>query len=466
MKFPLIGGQAEGRATQINAAIMRNWFLAVDPDSISHKVVAYGTHGLKTGVSVGTGEVRGLYSWNGKLYAVVGNQVYKDVTGTPTSIGSLTTTVGRVAMVHNSTATAQSGKGLIIADGTQGYIWNDSTFTQITDADFPNGTTHLTFINQRIIAFDKDTQSFFYSDLADASTWQALNFQSAERLPDDITALIADGNNNVWFLGPESVEIKTDTGDSNTPFVTFADSSTAIGIIAPHSLARVKGVPFWLDSSKLISSLQGNVTPPGLAEKIAKYTNVDDAFAFSFEDRENVFYVITFPTEGVTHVLNQTTGWKWHEWTYWNNAHERHRANCYAKHDGRHYVGDYSNGKVYELDMDTYKDDGSTIVRDIIGGPLEADGKWIFPSYFQVDTKSGVGNSDDENPHLQISFSKDGGHTYGNELLRPMGKVGEYTRRTIVNRIGRTRSFTVKARLSSPVEPIIKNAYLEAQISV
>ena len=66
------------------------------------------------------------------------------------------------------------------------------------------------------------------------------------------------------------------------------------------------------------------------------------------------------------------------------------------------------------------------------------------------------GNEDATDPVISMAISRDGGRTFGDERWRPIGAEGEYGRRAIWRRNGRSGRFDVyRFTLSDPVKPAI-----------
>jgi hypothetical protein len=84
---------------------------------------------------------------------------------------------------------------------------------------------------------------------------------------------------------------------------------------------------------------------------------------------------------------------------------------------------------------------------------LFAENKWIKVNNFQVVMQSGVGLSTGQgsDPQAMVRFSKDGGHTWGNETWVPMGQIGEYLRRARITRGPRGRNLVCEIACSEPV---------------
>ena len=68
-----------------------------------------------------------------------------------------------------------------------------------------------------------------------------------------------------------------------------------------------------------------------------------------------------------------------------------------------------------------------------------------------VNTPAGVG----ANPTVQIAWSDDTGITYSNERSAPLGKIGEYSKRTIVLSCGMGRNRVWRIAYTDPTPFIL-----------
>jgi len=113
------------KAPDQNQAQLTNMYLEMDQSKGKYKVVAYPMHGLTLFSDTGLGQVRELYSLNGILYAVAGNQLLRiNSDGTHTQLGSnMTTSTGRVKM-RAITGGSDTNHQLCWIDGTNMYLYN------------------------------------------------------------------------------------------------------------------------------------------------------------------------------------------------------------------------------------------------------------------------------------------------------------------------------------------------------
>jgi Neuraminidase (sialidase) len=79
---------------------------------------------------------------------------------------------------------------------------------------------------------------------------------------------------------------------------------------------------------------------------------------------------------------------------------------------------------------------------------------------FALDMDVGVGLESGDDPKVSLRTSKDGGKTWSNELIRSIGKVGEYSKRVIWNRVGGGRKVVFEVTITDPVKRNIVGAYV------
>jgi len=136
----------------------------------------------------------------------------------------------------------------------------------------------------------------------------------------------------------------------------------------------------------------------------------------------------------------------------------RHPINCCMSFNREIVVGHYGNGTLYAYDLDTFDADGKWLRawRAIPTGQNSL--KRTIHHSLQVDCESGVGTTGD--PQAMLRWSDDGGHTWGTEHWRSMGKIGEYGKRVIWKRLGMTRDRIYEISGTDQVKAVIIGAEL------
>jgi len=403
--------------------------------------------------------VRGLHAMGNKLYAVIGNRVYS-IDSTPTATlltGILTTTSGPVIMVDDGTNL------MIIDPGVDGYTYTSGgNVTAIAAVGFPT-PSYGTWQDGYFIVTEKDSGRFYTSTLYDPTLWDALDFATAEGTPDNTLAILSD-HEDLFNFGSLSIQPYYNSEDG---FQVKQGASLTEGIGAAHSLAAGDNTMFFLDTHGRVMRISGYNAQPISSRKIEKEISeldtFSDAIGFYYTQEGHGFYVINFPTGDMTRSFNVTTQ-QWHKRRsypiYGDGTEGRWRANCYAFFDGKHIVGDYQYGKLYELDFDTYTDNSETI-RRFVDFPAIGNGKdKIRHNKLEVMFEGGVGLVGGDDPQAVLCWSDDGGKTWSNQLWVGIGKIGKYTNRAIWRRLGASERRIYRIMVTDPVKVNITEAHL------
>lgn len=90
------------------------------------------------------------------------------------------------------------------------------------------------------------------------------------------------------------------------------------------------------------------------------------------------------------------------------------------------------------------------------------DGRWAVYHAFNLVYESGVGltSGQGDDPEFLLRWSDDGGHEFSDWHAIKIGKIGEYTKRAVWRRLGRSRKRTFELVVTDPV----KIAWLDAII--
>ncbi len=137
----------------------------------------------------------------------------------------------------------------------------------------------------------------------------------------------------------------------------------------------------------------------------------------------------------------------------------RHRANCYAWDGEKHIVGDYDNGMLYYLDIDTYTDGGEPIIRERTFPIISSENTRIFFRSLEIDFEPGTGSLINSLAAM-LQWSNDGGKTWGNELWRRAGNIGEYRTWLVWHNLGSARNRVFKLMISDDFKVVIAGAYI------
>ncbi len=383
-----------------------------------------------------------------------------------------------VAAVAITTLTYQ----INMADGSLGATMptTDTTgleFDDIADTDFP-GSSAAAYIDGYGLFIRPETGQLCWTLLYDFAAIDALDFVTAEGSPDNLVSLLVD-HREVWLYGEDTTEIWYNSGGAST-FERISGGYLEQGCAARCSPAKMDNSVYWLSDKGQILRAEGYQPVIASSRKfdreVAGYSRIDDAIGYAYTGLGHSFYVLTFPTAGVTWVYDAATQLL-HKRASWQDGEAesgRHRANCYAYFDRKHLVGDYANGRIYEMSTDYPTDHEYAIIRDIYSTEFRNEGKLmfyggvelqldvIFPSDgwlnwfvagWMIDWFNAYWNNEIE-VKASLSWSDSGGYKWSawtDEDTIVVGKLGEYNRRAIWRRLGSSRNRIFRVRFSDPV---------------
>lgn len=454
---------------------MVNLFPEVTPEAGKEAGFLNRAPGLRYLQTVGTGPIRGLWAhetFGDDFYVASGTEFFKltSLTGTPIKLGDISGT-GPVSIADN-------GYQLFIACNGPSYIYNEQagTFGPITDPDFPGAAT-VTFLDSYFVFNEPNTQRIWVTAILDGSQIDALGFASAEGAPDNVRAVIA-AHRELWVFGSSTIEVWYNAGTPDFPFARLQGAFAEHGLAAPFSVAKLDNGLFWLGADPrgygVVFRDQGysglRVSTHAVEFAIQGYSDIADAVGYTYQQEGHAFYVLIFPTANTTWVYDVAAS-SWHERAGWTNGHfTRHRSNCQCNFANTTVVGTFDSGDICALDLDVYAD---------VGQPQRWLRSWralptgqnnlarTIQHQLQLDIEAGVGlnSGQGSDPQINLRWSDNGGHTFGNYHSAGIGKIGEYGKRVIWRRLGTTEKLRDRVYEISGTDPV-KIAIMGAELTV
>lgn len=453
-RFPFIGPSYVYPEVEFDAQRSINLQLVKSETETSKDVGALeGTPGLKQFCDLQVDKIRGGHKVRGRVFFVAGNtlfELYSD--GTFTSRGTINTSAGLVSMADN-------GQELCLVDGPDGWILtlSDNSFNQITGGGW-SGADMVCFVDGYFVFNDPQTGKYYITSLYSGATIDPLEFATAEGSPDDLIGVIAL-RKEVWLFGERSIEVVFNSGNADFPFERIQGAFIEYGCVSKGTIAKTANTVFWVGNDDeghgVIWMATGyqpqRISTHAVETALQRYLDLSDAWAYTYQENGQYFYVLNFASANTSWVYDINLN-QWHERAYFNmetGEYERHRGNVHVFAFGKHLVGDYANGKIYEQSLKYYDDDGNPTRRERTCPHLSnSDEDWVFYERMTLIMKTGIGLNDgaaeDVTPNVMLSWSDDGGSEFGNEHWREAGKIGRRKWRVYWNRLGRSRDRVFK----------------------
>ena len=408
-----------------------------------------------------------------------------DANGNVTSYSITAPGAGYSIITGQTTATggAQPGIGAGFTINITG-LGTANTFTNSAEwhaswAQSPLWPTWRAF-SLRLIA---NSNQFQWSTPLDATMWDALDTTRVSVFAGNVLSMFAD-HNELWFWGERQSQPYALTGSANV-FDIIPGGFIEAGIYAPNSPVRLDNSIFWLGGDERGAGVvwrANGYTPNRVSNHAIEFalqgylttygsTGLSTAVGYSYQDQGHGFYVLYFPLPSATWVYDVATG-MWHQRGYWNATNgifTAHHSQNHTFNFGKHLVGDWSSGKVYDMNIAYYDDAGNPIRRVRRTRHASSDQSYVFFKTLQIYAETGVGPQppltdgagNPRDPMINLRWSNDGGKTWANEISVGIGQAGNYNQRVMFRRLGRGRARVWEVSASDPVPYRLIGAFLD-----
>lgn len=334
---------------------------------------------------------------------------------------------------------------------------------QMFDPDFDGPVSAVSYVDGFFLFTKKDGKKFFVSELNNGFTYNALDFGAANVDPDPIRAPFVL-KNEVQIFGSQTFEPFQNVGGTGFPFLRINGGVQDKGISANNSLVELDGNMAWIGSAVQEQPaiwLSNGGTPQKISttaidNQISTYSDstIETAFAMTYSQSGALFAIFTFPGQE-TFVYESVSG-LWHtRESISQGAIIPWRVSAIVEAYGELIVGDSISNKFGIIDKKDFTDYGEAIRRRFVLPPLDNGGNPFFVNSIELMGDTGNGNASGlgSDPKVLLSFSDDGGRSFGDTLSRSFGKIGEFNLRCIWDELGRVpRSRMFRFEVEDPVK--------------
>jgi hypothetical protein len=408
--------------------------------------------------------------WTGsRMFAVAGNQCY-EVHSDGTSTALFT-----VAQDANPASLAFSQIELLVVSAGSAYCYNfaSATMTDVT-ALLLGVPVRVEFSDSYFIVQLRGNR-FQMSDLLNGTVWPGTQINEVEKFAEDVVSIIVN-HGEPWVFGSQRALVYTDTG-SDTIFEPIGNAGLIeSGCVSPFAPCRVDNTVFWvgIDERGSCSAWRANgYTPQRISTHaveiaLSSYSRISELVSYAYQDGGHLFWCLYVPGADCTWVYDVKEQ-LWHKRAFWAGAsYVPHHSWNHVFAFGKHLVGDWSSGNIYEMSQNYLDDAGSTIRRMRRAPIINEEMQWLYLSPLTIDIQAGVapsvtltdGSGNSRPPQVMLRISRDRGNTWGPEQVRDCGFIGEYGTRVIWNRNGRARYPVIELTMSDPYPWVIVDAYV------
>lgn len=401
MKFGFIGGSYQSQSPAVDPQWLMNLYPEiVESGNGKNKVVLYPSPGTKNYKTLPqNGPVRGLVTIQGRTFAPIGGKLYEiTAVGDPTDRGNISSDSAMVSL-------AGGPSYFLFASNQIGYWYrlSDNTLTSLGTGGGANfvAIPTMTAWSDGYFIMLLDDGRFQLSKLNDPTTpWDATQVSGVSVLSDIAISVLAD-HREVWFFSARGTAVYYNSGGALFPYDVVPGGFIEAGIAARYSAVKLDNSIFWLGADErgqgMVWRAQGytpqRVSDHAIEYAMSQYSTITDAIAYAFQDQGHSFYHLYFPTAKASWRFDVATN-KWHQAGYWRTdtgKYEAHHSQCHTFNFGKHLVGDWNSGNVYDMSIAYSNDDGNP-KRWVRRGPILCNElKRLFIKQITVDVETGLG---------------------------------------------------------------------------
>jgi hypothetical protein len=423
--------------------------------------------------TIGPGPIRGLQPYSATLGIVSGNTITD-------SGGNALGTVTGTDLVRYATSGPQA---VIVADGVA-YLYNypgigGNVYTALPTTVLPP-VQDVAYLAGRFVYVCRNSATFYWSDVNDASSIEGLNFAS-NQIAADTTLGVAVLNNQLAFFGTQSVEFwspNANAGPTDPAFLPSLGTGYQRGCASRDTIGFADNALFWVGENGVVyrtGSAPMRISSSSIEDKLRQCADLAgcSAIVATFEGHE--FYVLNVPGIGsyaydISRIGTAAGAYgdsyergEWCEWSSYGRTQFRGRVSTVFQ--GRQYIGDDTTNDVGVMKVGVFTDYGGDMTRQASAFIKIEEGRPRCDSLI-LHGVMGVGNATDPGsmPTVEMRYSDDGGRTFAKWRAGALGPMGQYLTRAHWQRLGMMRApgRLIEVRCSDPVNVVFSHLELNA----
>ena len=328
-------------------------------------------------------QAQGLYSWQGQAISIIAGTVYRTVFPPPSysniGIGTISASTSQTYGIK----TYLDGS-LFFHNKINGYLLS-AGFGLTSPLSIPAGpfVSGVVYLDNYIFLGIAGNNRIYNSNLADATTWGALNYISFEQTS-DILVGIAKHLNYLVAFGKYSMQFFYDAGNaSGSPLAVAPSYTQEIGCANGDSIVATDNLLIWVGltktNGKSVYLMDGTTESLISTPDISRMLELDglsrvSAYAYKFSGHN--MYLLYLATSKITLAYDITTK-KWHQWSMYalassdqpnpnTNYESYYRPTFFAEVNGAYWGLDDHFATLYTIKMSSTSDGTSPIYARVV----------------------------------------------------------------------------------------------------
>jgi len=379
-----------------------------------------------------------------------------------TDVGALSGT-DPVTVARNNAVTPDN----VVVTSTGAFnLFSGSAPTAFADPDLPASPTSVCDFNGYLV-FSYGDGRIFASDLNSVAV-SALSFNTEQGL---FIRRVVRYAGRLYAFGDKWTGVYRDAGTSPFPFAR--EVTIPRGIVGTHAIAGWESgwanELLWVGDDFVVYKLNGYTPVPISTDDVSR--DVQDAVLAG--DRSLIEAFVYMFGKSAFFVLTCHERWTWEynlSTSEWNERESYNRDNWKGMRSLRMFdrwlIGDEYSGELYEVSGSYFLEGIDPLIWQVESGVLVNFPRGMVVPRASFHCTSGVGSFPGvEDPKIEISWSLDGGHSYGDPVIRRLGGPGETKSHPYVLSCGLSKGQGLRYRLrvSDPVHVGLSGGVVEVE---
>lgn len=385
-------------------------------------------------------------------YALFGTSVANLITNTAYSLGTAVPDL-RGTMVETKT------NEVAIASLGDYFTFDGSTVASPTTGAITNVGSVAWMDGYTILSEDEGAR-IQISALNDPSTFNALDFATAENNSDDIIRIIAHYG-ELWVFGTKSTEVWQNTGNADFPFAPIQGAQIPLGLRFRRGVVSTLQGLFGIGNDKIVyrfalGAQPQKISSPWVDHVLEDYTaELADVAMFSYTYEGHTMVVVRLP-DAPALIYDTATG-LWHERSS-DGISGAWEARCAAyQPGGLDLIGCHAGATAQ---LGGLSDLGETLTRYAVSLPVDRARERFTVNELQMNFKTGATNlASDASVSVEVSW--DGGNTWSTARTGNLGDATDYDQLIRFRRFGSGRTFRARFTITDPIETALYGVTLK-----
>jgi hypothetical protein len=370
MKFGFVGPSYTAKSNVVADEECINFFAeTIETPGAQTQRSYFGTPGLAVFCTFPGAPTRGSIEINGRAFVAASDTLYEvfaDGTFIARMAGTLDAFGGPVSI-------AASNIELLVVAGGRAWAYQlaGNTFTDVT-AQLAGGPVKVKYSDGYFIVMFAASNKLQISAILDGTTWPGIQVNAVSVFPENIVS-IEVSHRELWVIGAQHAQPYQNTGSSEI-FDVIPGALIETGGAATFGVDLVDNTVFWIseDTRGARQAWRANGYTPSristhaVETALSSYTadQVSNLVSYSYQDGGHLFWVLYIPGTDCTWVYDVAES-LWHKRATWHADTATYTPHLSWNHMyafGKHLVGDWNSGNLYEMSLNFLDEEAITFV--------------------------------------------------------------------------------------------------------